>query len=83
MSKQLNALFPVVEADGKMTRQFREWANDVADSLPLTGSGSPEGVVEAPQFSFYIDESGSAGSILYIKISASIAGDRSQGWLGV
>jgi hypothetical protein len=40
-------------------------------------------VVEARQYSLYIDANGSTGSIEYRKMQPSIAGDTSQGWIAV
>lgn len=47
----------------------------------ITGSGSPEGVIEARATRLYMDTAGSAGSILYIKQVDDIAGDRTEGWI--
>lgn len=55
----------------------------VTDSLKLLGSGSPEGVIFAAQYSEYIDQDASTGSILYIKMQAEIGGDTSKGWVKV
>jgi hypothetical protein len=45
-----------------------------------TGDGSPESVVVAPIGSIYLRLDGGAGSTLYVKEAADIAGDKSQGW---
>lgn len=71
---------PIVEDNGTMSRQFQEWQTFVTKLLPLTGSGSPEGVVEAEQYQHYYDTSAAAGSIHYIKMLADIGGDKSLGW---
>lgn len=76
----LNVSFPLVDDKGLATDIFRQW---IITRDPLVGAGSPEGVVTAPQFRFYIDSSGSTGSLLYIKIQPDIAGDKSQGWVAV
>jgi len=47
----------------------------------LTGSGSPEGVVEGIVSKEYMDTTGIAGAIKYIKRDADIAGDKTQGWI--
>ena len=47
----------------------------------LTGTGSPEGVIEAKAATLYMNTAGTAGSILYIKRDDDISGDRSQGWI--
>lgn len=62
-------------------RRTRRWFELVTQLDILTGTGSPEGVIEAKQKRLYMDESGTAGSILYIKRDADIGGDRSQGWI--
>ncbi|CAB4141128.1 hypothetical protein UFOVP412_24 [uncultured Caudovirales phage] len=77
---RLNASNPIVESNGTMTQQFRNWTMDASLSIPIIGSGSPEGVVPARQFSLYIDSTGAPGSIEYRKILPDIAGDVTQGW---
>lgn len=71
---------PIVEANGTMSRPFQDWQSVVTLLLPLTGAGSPEGVVTAEQYQHYYDTTAAAGSIHYIKMLADIGGDRSQGW---
>lgn len=78
--QQLNATQPIIEQDGTMSALFRAWAILVSNQLPLTGAGSPEGVVIAPQFSEYLDTTAAAGSIIYKKMLSDIGGDKSQGW---
>lgn len=76
----LNVSTPIVENNGTMQRQFQEWQQLVTRLLPMTGSGSPEGVVEAEQYQHYYDTGAAAGSILYIKMLSDIGGDRTLGW---
>lgn len=71
----------VVNKIGIMTQAFSTWAQQVTRAVPLIGTGSPEGVVEATQGQTYMDDAGVAGSIWYVKRNADIAGDRSQGWV--
>lgn len=71
---------PITEANGVMSRQFQEWQELVTRALPIRGTGSPEGVVSAPEDSIYIDETGSTNAKVYRKIFAQISGDASQGW---
>jgi hypothetical protein len=80
-SPLLNAAQPITRDDGTMEQAFRQWTQDAALSIPIVGVGSPEGAVEARQYSLYIDSTGSAGSIQYRKMLPDIGGDRSQGWL--
>lgn len=71
---------PIVEGNGTMSVPFQEWQSIVSRAQPFRGSGSPEGVVTAPEDSWYVDEAGSAGSRLYFKALSNISGDASQGW---
>lgn len=71
---------PITEND-RMTRPFQEWQSLVTKLLPMTGSGSPEGVISADQYQHYYDTSGGAGNILYIKMLSDIGGDKTQGWV--
>lgn len=64
-------------------RRFRRWTELVTELDILSGTGSPENVVEAKQKTLYMDETGISGAILYIKRDADIGGDRSQGWIAV
>lgn len=77
----LNAAQPVVDDSGRMAQAFRTWTLDASLSIPIVGTGSPEGVVEARQYQLYINSSGLAGSIEYRKMLPEIGGDRSKGWL--
>ena len=76
----LNVSQPIVNQNGMMDQPFQEWQQVVTNTLPYTGEGSPEGVIEALQFASYYDTTAAAGSIHYIKMLADIGGDRSQGW---
>jgi hypothetical protein len=79
-SPYLNASQPIVIDDGTMSQQFRTWTLDASLSIPLVGAGSPEGVIEARQYSLYLDSTAAAGSISYRKMLTNIAGDKSRGW---
>ena len=74
---------PIVEIDGTSTQQFNTWLLDASLSIPIVGSGSPEGLVEARQYSLYINAIGVPGGIEYRKMLPSIAGDTKQGWIAV
>jgi len=82
-SPRLNAAQPIVEANGTMAQPFRQFTQDASLSIPIVGTGSPEGVVEARQYSLYIDANGSTGAIEYRKMQPDIGGDTSQGWIAV
>jgi hypothetical protein len=64
-----------------MEQPFRQWTQDAALSIPIVGVGSPEGAVEARQYSLYIDSTGGSGAIEYRKMLPEIGNDRSKGWL--
>lgn len=81
--QKLNAAQPIVGENGMMADAFRTWALMVSNALPITGTGSPEGVVTSPLFSLYLDDAGTAGNIEWRKMSSDIAGDKSKGWLQV
>jgi hypothetical protein len=76
----LNVSFPLVDQQGIATDIFRKW---IIERDPLTGYGSPEGVVTAPLWSLYINRTGTTGTRLYIKVLSDIGGDRAQGWEAV
>ena len=77
----LNVGQPIVGQTGTMERQFQEWQTLVTRLLPLTGTGSPEGVQPASQYQHYYDTAGAAESILYIKMLDDVGGDKTLGWL--
>lgn len=79
-SPRLNAAQPIILSNGTMTQTFRTWTLDASLSIPIIGTGSPEGVVTARQYSLYIDSTGAAGSIEYRKMLPDIGGDVTQGW---
>ena len=82
-SPRLNVAQPIVEPDGTMAQPFRQFTQDARLSIPIVGRGSPEGVVEARQYSLYIDSTGTTGSIEYRKMLPDIGGDKTQGWIAV
>lgn len=83
MAEPLNPAEPIVNPDGTMKSKFRDLLIQLTDQLPLEGSGSPEGVLFAPQYSTYLDTAGGAGSIEYRKMLPDIAGDKTKGWVQV
>ncbi len=70
---------PIVTPDGKQTQEFNDAVDDMIHAIPLIGTGTPEGVVEARQGQFYIDDTNLP--VLYAKQLSSIDGDKSQGWV--
>lgn len=72
---------PIVDDNGVMLPATARWAELVSKTGVIVGTGTPEGSVEAIVSQLYMDDSGSAGSILYIKKLPDIGGDKSQGWI--
>jgi hypothetical protein len=70
-----------ISREGVMEDEFQRWTEQVTQLDLLIGSGSPEGVIEATVGREYMDDTGTAGSIKYIKRDADIAGDRTKGWI--
>jgi hypothetical protein len=73
----------IVNDDGRMTDVFQRWVNDVTNNDLLVGTGSPEGVIEATVGREYLDDTGLAGAVKFIKQLPDIGGDRTMGWVAV
>ena len=71
----------IVNAAGRMSQAFWSWTQEITRGQVAIGSGSPEGVLEAPVSKQYMDTTGTAGNILYVKRDAAIGGDAKQGWI--
>lgn len=76
---------PIVLDDMSMHDVFREWTRLITSEVNLSslqsGSGSPEGVLEAKDGTLYKDNNGTAGNILYVKNIDDVAGDKTMGWI--
>ncbi len=72
---------PVIEEDGTLTQEARDWHGSITDQAVIIGTGSPESVVAANVSAMYMDDAGTAGNILYVKKLADIGGDTTQGWI--
>jgi hypothetical protein len=70
-----------LRADGSLEPAFQLFTQELANRAMIISSGSPEGVIQANQGALYMDESGTSGAILYIKKSADILGNNTQGWI--
>ena len=81
MSYKLNVGQPIVEDNLTMSQAFRQFTQEASLSIPIVGTGSPEGAVEAVQYSLYLDSSGGAGAIQYRKMLPNIGGNKKQGWI--
>ena len=64
-----------------MTQPLMLFFESIVDMYMLSGIGPPEGVVQAVQKQTYLDESGIAGSVMYVKQLDDIAGDPKKGWI--
>lgn len=70
-----------VDKEGSITLRVSEWLNIVNLFLPIEGTGSPEGVIEARVGQTFIDTSANTSSgFLYMKQKADISGNRKNGW---
>ena len=71
----------LVDRNGFLTLRGAEFVEKltllVNKNEVLSGTGSPEGVVEAEPKRLYMDDTGTAGNILYVKKSGT--GD--TGWI--
>lgn len=74
---------PIVTPEGIPSDVFNFWIRQVTDRGLYIGTGSPEGVLEAQQGAEYLDETGIAGAVKYIKQVSAIAGDRTKGWVAI
>lgn len=81
--KRINSAQPITESDNTMSQVFRSWMNRISDNVPLVSTGSPEGVIEAPQYTLYIDETTPTVPVQYRKMLPEIGGDRSMGWVSL
>lgn len=78
---QPNPLTRIVDENGVMTQEFRDWVQDMTNTDLFTGTGSPEGVIKANIGRTYQDNSGIAGTMRYAKKLSDIGGDESLGWI--
>lgn len=83
MIRVLNTSFPIIEKDGFPSEAMNEWLLAVSLNIPMTGIGSPEGVVNARLYQVYLDTTGGAGAIEYRKMLPDVGGDKTQGWIQV
>jgi hypothetical protein len=80
-----NKNFSIVRNDGLAQIEMRAWMESVSnaiESIPdfLSGTGSPEGVVFAKRRSFYFNESGSSGTLEYVKTTDQTV---NTGWVAI
>jgi len=74
---------PLVDEEGLPDQIMRAWVVRVTNTMVIVGTGTPEGVVLAAQYSLYVDEAVPTVPVQYRKMLPEIAGDRTQGWVVV
>ena len=77
----LNPMRSPLREDGSLEPAFQIFTQSLADRALIVGTGSPDSAIGANQGALYMDDAGTAGSIVYIKRDADIAGDKTQGWI--
>lgn len=81
---KINFTQPLIDRhNGFATDQFRIFLSQVIERGLIIGDGSPDGVIEAQQGVEYMDQTGIAGSVKWIKQQADIGGDKSLGWVAI
>jgi len=84
ISPPLNVADAIVDPDGTMAQQFRNWTIKVSvGGLVLDGTGSPEGLIQAPQYTLYLDITVPTAPVQYRKMLSNIGGDESMGWIAL
>lgn len=78
-----DAALSIVDGDGVMNDVFQRWVSEMTSLDLIIGTGSPEGVIEATVGREYLDDTGAAGAVKFIKQLADIGGDKTQGWVAV
>ena len=71
----------LLNGNGLLIPRAQIWTEKVSRLGIIEGIGSPEGVVSAQVTEEYMDTTGTAGNIKYIKRDADIGGDRTMGWI--
>ena len=76
---------PIVDDNLTQHDVFREWirliTKEVNESSLITGTGSPEGAVEARKSREYFDDTGAASNNRYTKQVDDVAGNKTLGWI--
>lgn len=72
---------PIVGQNGVLTQQAQAFFEVLYNRALAIGVGSPEDVVEAQKGAEYMDETGTTGSIKWIKKFDAIGGDARKGWI--
>ena len=69
---QLTNTRSIVDDKGILTQEGRLTFNDLFARIPITGTGSPEGVVDARSGATYYNLSAGTGAIHYVKMTDSV-----------
>ena len=77
---KLSGTQSIVDDAGLPEQVFREWALRTANTMVIVGTGTPEGVLEAAQYTLYVDEAVPLTPVQYRKMLPEVGGDRSKGW---
>lgn len=67
-----------VDVMGRPLQNLRSIIEQLKNFIPLSGDGSPEGVVSSNKLRLYMDDL--TGDV-YIKKLDAIGGDKTQGWV--
>lgn len=71
----------LINQDGTPSDRLSEWMEEITRQInlntPLTGTGSPEGVLIAEPYQIYLDTSAGAENIQYRKMT----GTGNTGWI--
>lgn len=78
---KINASQPIVNTDGTPSQQFQLMLNQLANNVSIIATGNPEGAIEAPQYSVYVDDTVPATPVTYRKMLPDIAGNKKMGWV--
>lgn len=73
-------LKPFLDENGALSSEARAWTQIITLRALIIGTGSPNGIIEAVQGAEYMDDTGTAGNIKYIKRDSDVGGDKSLGW---
>lgn len=79
----IDANTPIDSNGGVMSDVFQRWMSQVTRNDLLIGTGSPEGVIEAEIGREYLDDTGAAGAVKFIKQLPDIGGNRTLGWVAI
>ena len=71
----------IVSNAGLLTQEASFYFQQLELLQPISGTGSPEGVINAQASRTYYDLSGGTGAIVYIKTVDDIGLDATLGWV--